>query len=209
MKRPSKTISIGEAVQTIYDLMQADPDRDLSSGREVARAHLLRALSQRDLTLFAETAAPPKDGGVYRWEATKMSVSEFRQGLRMIRLSRKAKVHVKELFAADEKYFDAKEFQAWLRTGFGASSVSEPHANASVPAKRGPKPTYDLVGFKAEVLERLRYTGAFNPAIDPNWRQSDLERSMAEWCRKKWQKEPSEGWIRRHVSDTHADFLKE
>ncbi|RWQ41856.1 MAG: hypothetical protein EOS21_11855 [Mesorhizobium sp.] len=92
--------------------------------------------------------------------------------------------------------------------------LEPPARNVSVPilaqpsrVSRGAKPKYDLPGFEKEALDKLDNEGAFDPSSDPKWRQSALEEHMRKWCINTWGKEPSEAWIRLHVSQIHREFL--
>lgn len=86
--------------------------------------------------------------------------------------------------------------------GFVTSGEDVPRPRS----RRGRPPTYDWPEFEAEAVRRLDYHGGFL-AID--WRQSDLEREMADWCRDRWSVEPSESTIRDHVVLAAAAFEAE
>lgn len=66
--------------------------------------------------------------------------------------------------------------------------------------------TYDWSAFEAEAISVLEDRGDFDPALEPQWRQSSLEEHMAQWCVNNWGKEPSETQIRKHVKTAHGKF---
>jgi hypothetical protein len=73
---------------------------------------------------------------------------------------------------------------------------------AAARNRGGRPPTYDWPAFEAKALERLEYEGGWRPG----WRQADLEREMAAWCRANWGQQPAESLIREHVKRSVRAF---
>ncbi|MEI7600669.1 MAG: hypothetical protein WCJ41_15275 [Aestuariivirga sp.] len=49
----------------------------------------------------------------------------------------------------------------------------------------GPKPKVDPAAFRAEAIRLIDENGYPDPALDPDWRQADLERLMLQWTGQK------------------------
>lgn len=71
--------------------------------------------------------------------------------------------------------------------------------------KQGRKPTFDWESFERAAIERLEDEGDFFG----EFRKSDLEREMADWCQsQQWPRVPSESLIRDHITKAHEAFLR-
>ncbi|MFG1278254.1 hypothetical protein [Xanthobacter autotrophicus] len=78
----------------------------------------------------------------------------------------------------------------------------EIESNGTKPAKVGPKPKFDWPAFKQAAREIIAREGGINPKIDPGpsgFKQSDLQRELADWCLTTWKVEPSPESIRKHL----------
>lgn len=87
-------------------------------------------------------------------------------------------------------FVEANVIRGWLR---GLRDGQRPSPG------RGAKPKYDWSAFEAEVCRLLTDEGEISPAVDPGFRQSDVERHMAAWCERSWGRSPAESSIRAHV----------
>jgi hypothetical protein len=72
----------------------------------------------------------------------------------------------------EEVVFNSKEFLAWLNEASG---------RAAKRGKPGAKPKVNTQAFEKEVHRWIAENGMPNPDIDPESRQSDLERHMTDW----------------------------
>ncbi|WP_395449381.1 hypothetical protein ACHMW7_05775 [Aminobacter sp. UC22_36] len=76
------------------------------------------------------------------------------------------------------------------------------------PRRRGRPARYDWAAFGAKALSLLEEEGDFDPAVDPNWNQSKLERLMADWCLERWGTQPSESVIRIRVKPVVVEYRR-
>jgi hypothetical protein len=91
--------------------------------------------------------------------------------------------------------------------GQGAAGT-ERKATARQGRPRG-SAKYDWATFEKEALRKLDDEGDINPALDPQWRQSALERYMSEWIDNNWdESKPSESVIRTHVVQAIKEFRR-
>ncbi len=77
------------------------------------------------------------------------------------------------------------------------------HPVEKLPAKRGAKPKYDWAQFQSHAQDRLDHHGGF---LGIDWRQSDLEREMTDWCTAHWGLSPGESTIRTQVVKASAEY---
>jgi hypothetical protein len=73
---------------------------------------------------------------------------------------------------------------------------------------RGRRAKYNWKTFDEEAIRKLMEEERQGGLADPNWRQADLEKYMAEWCSLTWKREPSESTIRDHVRKAIQEFKR-
>ena len=97
---------------------------------------------------------------------------------------------------------------SFRRTEFAAHfNIALPDAPATKPSsRRGAKPKYDWPAFQRHARERLEHHGGF---LGIDWRQSDLEREMADWCLQTWDTTPGESTVRKEVVKAASEYEAE
>lgn len=87
-------------------------------------------------------------------------------------------------------------------------SKGKVEARSGGPKARGRRPGYDWPKFREVALLTLEEHGAFDVSVGNGWNQAALERRMAEWCDKNWEKTPAESTVRDKVSEVADAYIK-
>jgi hypothetical protein len=95
---------------------------------------------------------------------------------------------------------EASTLRRWLHWR-PAEEREQPASTGPVAARRGRLPDYPWDEFWAELVCKIADDEW--PALEDRkgWQtQADLERYMAEWCSRTWNKEPAESEVRKRIT---------
>jgi hypothetical protein len=104
-----------------------------------------------------------------------------------------------EPYAGRTPFVRRSEFLAWLDQMSGRTLKR---------MKPGPKKKLDEAKFQREVLEYVKENGMPDPTIDPNSRQSDLERHMMNWHNEAVSESTNRTYVNRAIEAIKANWRK-
>jgi hypothetical protein len=67
-------------------------------------------------------------------------------------------------------------------------------------SSKTPRALYDWPEFLKEAMHLLRERGVPDIRLEPSWTKAEIERQMADWCKRRWGRVPVEATIRTYVS---------
>jgi len=100
-------------------------------------------------------------------------------------------------------YFERASFDAFLNAppsgDVRAPASTDELEGQKVIRKRGAPQRYDWGGFERELLRRFK-SGELPDSI------ADIAKVMAEWCQEEWGGEPSDGYLRKKITELHGSM---
>jgi hypothetical protein len=180
-------LTLCEALRFVMDFSGAERAPAGAALRRALRDNLVAARGRCESYTGHDTVT---DIGDFTWEGASV---DWEKGVFAIPANSYGAKHQFESVAVN-----TATLRRWLE--WRPASEREIEGRASSPT-RGRTPTFDWDEFWAEVACKVAADDLPNREGAEGWKtQADFERYMAEWCARRWKREPSESEIRKRLT---------